>query len=173
MSYELVHNTSRRAPKLTSPAISKAYRKMPNKDERMSDSAIGRLEELLSERGVDYGWDSDSVYWTDSDCVPWTAELRRDGDLDLYCLGCLPEQAVAASLGNDGVVTEYKRSNDGVAERGTCHDKCSRFNAWVCSECGATVLLMFDDFDEPSYSVDGIADVPHYCPNCGRKVVDE
>lgn len=56
--------------------------------------------------------------------------------------------------------------------RGTCRDKCSRFNAWVCSECGATVLLMFDDYGEPSYAVDGVADVPHYCPNCGRRVVE-
>ena len=55
--------------------------------------------------------------------------------------------------------------------RGTCRDKCSRFNAWVCSECGATVLLMFDDYGEPSYAVDGVADVPRYCPNCGREVV--
>ena len=34
--------------------------------------------------------------------------------------------------------------------RGECHDSNNRFNAWQCSECGATVLLMFDDFDEPT-----------------------
>lgn len=65
--------------------------------------------------------------------------------------------------------SDATRERQGVV--GTCHDKCSRFNAWVCSECGATVLLMFDDYGEPSYSVDGVADVPHYCPNCGRRCV--
>lgn len=54
--------------------------------------------------------------------------------------------------------------------RGTCHDSNKLFNVWQCSECGATMLLMFDDCGEPSYSVDGVADVPNYCPNCGREV---
>lgn len=51
-----------------------------------------------------------------------------------------------------------------------CEDAGTRFNAWVCSKCKATLLLMFDDYDEPTYSVDGVADVPRHCPNCGRKV---
>ena len=38
MGYELVHNTARRAPKLTTPAIAKAYRKLPKEDERLRDS---------------------------------------------------------------------------------------------------------------------------------------
>jgi hypothetical protein len=33
MSYELIHNTSRRAPKLTTPAIAQAYRKLPKEGE--------------------------------------------------------------------------------------------------------------------------------------------
>jgi rubrerythrin len=57
-----------------------------------------------------------------------------------------------------------------VRER-TCQDEGTRFNAWVCSECKATLLLLFDDCGEPTYSVDGVADVPRYCPNCGAKVV--
>ena len=58
------------------------------------------------------------------------------------------------------------------AER-TCHDTNTRFNAWTCSECKCTLLLVFDDYGEPSLSIDGVADVPKYCPNCGRKVVSE
>jgi hypothetical protein len=57
------------------------------------------------------------------------------------------------------------------AER-TCQDADTRFNAWVCSECKATMLLLFDDYGEPTYSVEGVADVPRYCPNCGAKVVE-
>lgn len=56
--------------------------------------------------------------------------------------------------------------------RGECHDSNKRFNAWQCSECGATMLLMFDDCGEPTYSVDGVADMPRFCPNCGREVVE-
>ena len=48
-------------------------------------------------------------------------------------------------------------------------------NVWLkgsfkCSECGATVKL-FDESDEPTICVDGVADTPSYCPNCGRKVM--
>lgn len=67
-----------------------------------------------------------------------------------------PERAVSATLGS-----------------GTCRDTNKRFNAWQCSECGATLLLMFDDYGEPTYSVDGVADVPRFCPNCGRRVVGD
>jgi hypothetical protein len=34
MSYELIHNTSRRAPKLTSPSIAQAYSRVPKEGER-------------------------------------------------------------------------------------------------------------------------------------------
>lgn len=54
---------------------------------------------------------------------------------------------------------------------GECEDTNERFNAWTCSECKATLLLMFDDYDEPTYSVDGVADVPRFCPNCGKRCV--
>ena len=74
--------------------------------------------------------------------------------VDAAIIAATPAQAVEATLG-----------------RGTCRDANNRFNAWTCSECGATLLLIFDDYDEPSFSVDGTADVPHYCPNCGAKVV--
>ncbi len=56
------------------------------------------------------------------------------------------------------------------AER-TCEDANTRFNAWTCSECKCTLLLMFDDYGEPTLNVDGVASVPNYCPNCGAKVV--
>ena len=38
MNYELSHRTTRRAPKLSSPAIAKAYRKLPKEDERNAPS---------------------------------------------------------------------------------------------------------------------------------------
>lgn len=53
----------------------------------------------------------------------------------------------------------------------TCRDANTRFNAWTCSECKCTLLLMFDDYGEPTLNVDGVASVPNYCPNCGAKVI--
>ena len=72
----------------------------------------------------------------------------------------------------NGVTTEYQRSNDGVAERGTCRNVSNTPSGFLCSECG------WGDFDEPSHLLttakftdnDG---GPNFCPNCGRKVVDE
>lgn len=58
----------------------------------------------------------------------------------------------------------------GFVKERTCHDANTRFNAWTCSECKCTQLLMFDDYGEPTLSIDGVASVPKYCPNCGAKV---
>lgn len=139
-------------------------------------SATDELRAELTRRGVEW-WLSDDpcceyiiTHW----CVEpfqWTA---IEGEKDLWLNAGIaghepltPEQAIAATLG-DSDATSVRQD---VA--GTCHDSNRRFNAWQCSECGATLLLMFDDCGEPTYSVGGFADMPRYCPNCGRKVVDE
>ena len=41
--------------------------------------------------------------------------------------------------------------------RGTCHDAAMEGEWFECSECGTVKQLIH----------------PHYCPNCGAKVVDE
>ncbi len=122
-------------------------------------SATEELRRLLEERGVE--WSAFGDEYADQTLVHTErfgrcAVTEWPTGLDVHLFNLTPEQAVEATLG-----------------RGECHDSNNRFNAWQCSECGATVLLMFDDFDEPTYSVNGSADVPKYCPNCGRKVVDE
>ena len=126
-------------------------------------TATDELRRMMDERGVEWTvpdevWNQDSITYWQVGSIKLVAFESENGTLWLNCnsvTDLTPEQAIAATLG-----------------AGTCHDKCSRFNAWVCSECGATVLLMFDDYDEPSYSVDGVADVPHFCPNCGRRVIE-
>jgi hypothetical protein len=100
MSYELIHNTSRRAPKPTTPALAEAYGKLPKEDERMSVDPIERLEDLLDEHGVDYAWDGDTIYWSSLDGVPWTVERRHDGNLALYSPKCTPRQAIDATFGS-------------------------------------------------------------------------
>ena len=61
------------------------------------------------------------------------------------------------------------RSNDGLAERGTCRNVSNTPSGFLCSEC------WWGDFDEPSHLLttakftnnDG---GPNYCPNCGRRI---
>lgn len=77
-----------------------------------SDNAIERLHELLDERGVE--WDTFPV--GNTECTHWT---NRDGRwceaiicgsqrLHVNILGASPEQAIAATLGNDGVAERIK-----------------------------------------------------------------
>lgn len=105
----------------------------------------------------------------------YTREDVESAFVSGYSLGCLPVGSDPTWDQNEQTMDEHMAEwgwvrKEAALGSGTCHDKCSRFNAWVCSECGATLLLMFDDYGEPTYSVDGVADVPRFCPNCGRRV---
>lgn len=127
------------------------------------------LRALLDERGVHWwaGEDERKTLWK-SNGLTWEYFNDENGDAWLGFLGACemdvsPEQAIAATLGSCSCSNSERTS-------GTCHDSNNRFNAWQCSECGATMLLMFDDYGEPTFNVNGVADVPHFCPNCGRRV---
>lgn len=53
---------------------------------------------------------------------------------------------------------------------------CRNVSKWPderleCSECGSIADYASYE-DEPFVMVDGVADIPNYCPNCGAKVVD-
>lgn len=50
---------------------------------------------------------------------------------------------------------------------GTCHDTHEEANCFICSECGGRMAGWTED--EQSIR----ANAPAYCPNCGRKVVEE
>jgi len=138
-------------------------------DNRTTELINDRVKRLLREAGADFTvkslkmtgsmepYDKFTVF--DADKMPKArieASFHNDETV-LLMLRCTPEQAIAATLGSER----------------TCHDVNTRFNAWVCSECKCTLLLMFDDYGEPSLAIDGVADVPKYCPNCGAKVVGE
>lgn len=106
------------------------------------------LRECLRKRGESWHkWpDDDSTTWQ-AYSNPHTATESMDGTL--IVTGLTPAQAIAATLG-----------------AGTCHNvheppKDTTFwpvPHFKCSECGATHVSM---------------DYVFYCPNCGRKVVDE
>lgn len=83
-----------------------------------SKHSIVYLCELLDERNVEYGWDTNTVYWNGNDGVPWTADLYFGSNLSLFSPRCTPEQVIEATLG-----------------RGTCHNTQTDFD-FQCSECG-------------------------------------
>ena len=112
-------------------------------------SATDELRRLLDERGVewDYGITGTASTMFNANGVELTFIDMRDG---VTCSTILtPEQAIAATVG-----------------RGTCrnvHEPPKSTTFWPtphfkCSECGATHISMEYVF---------------YCPNCGRKLVDE
>lgn len=118
-------------------------------------NATDDLRRMLDERGVEWEDDSESIYWDGIDGTSWTAERRRAGDLRLYAIGCTPEQAIAATLGRGAckpVISDNLTESDGTGD------------VWAdCSECGHLLFVLTDPNSQP----------PNYCPNCGRKVVDE
>ena len=142
-------------------------------------TATDKLRRLLDERGVEhYDHENGEPLRDLSEAGPDPATSWRMGDasvcavpdkngtLDIWIDHATPEQAIAATLGNDGV----GRSNDGVAERKTCRRLPQRSNCrcevhnghfsasfgyWTCSECGV------ENFEGAKY-----------CMNCGAEVVE-
>lgn len=123
-------------------------------------SATDELRRLLDERGVewkDYGYEN-HTWWGG-----WHAENRPSvNGLFVKVEGVVtPEQAIAATLGNDGV----GRTNDGVDGRGTCHMERADWDdgtcTWgcICSACGKK----FEHETGRGW---------HYCPKCGAEVVE-
>jgi hypothetical protein len=113
-------------------------------------TATERMRAMLDERGVEYETeDRPTIRYTDWGDWLFTEPLDAKphtlgAQCELMRVPVTPEQAIAATLG-----------------RGTCHDVWDtelmgrlRFQ---CSECGGVSLEI----------------TPRFCPNCGRKVVDE
>ncbi len=111
-------------------------------------TATDELRRMLDERGVEWHGDI-ATYWRDADAVE---SLFADNALDVSLYAISPEQAIEATLG-----------------RGTCHDVGKGW-MWRCSECKCRLDIDRDYL--PTMWVDGMADVPRFCPNCGRRVVE-
>ena len=107
-------------------------------------TATDELRRLLDERGVEHVDGEYVTYTNDADFIP-----AAGGTFDVTLYERTPEQAIEATLG-----------------RGTCHavfevdamSEDERVGEFVCSECGETFG-------------DGRDQLPHYCPNCGRRCV--
>ncbi len=56
-----------------------------------------------------------------------------------------------------------------VPDRGTCQDESKWTRKFRCSECKVEFFLE-DDYSEPTFWTRGSADVPRFCPGCGRRI---
>lgn len=116
-------------------------------------TATDILRRLLDERGVEHYDGTECTLWdyeqtSDSTgCYRCSADEIRDGFVNVWMHHLTPAQAIDATLG-----------------RGTCHEvKIDRY--WRgCGECGYIWEFM--------YGI-GKCERPHYCPNCGREVVND
>lgn len=137
-------------------------------------TATDELRRLLDERGIKYEVDEDyGKKYPPEQRITWSCDIAGE-DMTItardYCVGvnpdeyCLdlefhevftPQQAIEATLGRGEC---HPIISDNLAESEGTGD------AWAdCSECGHLLFVLTDPNSE----------VPHYCPNCGAKVVSE
>lgn len=125
-------------------------------------TATDELRRMLDERGVKHYDGVECTYWGD------TVLARRDGSCPIYrfsatevadgvsvhLLRVSPEQAIEATLGRG--TCRFKTINQFVDARRSRADICE------CDRCGYRCARGFIHDERFKY-----------CPNCGRKVVDE
>lgn len=114
-------------------------------------SATDELRLLLDERGVEWrervwgGKHSVTTFWH-ARGVRWHYRENRFGEVRLHADGLTPEQAIEATLGRG----ECEQEEHGWSTEGD--------HARVWLTCGHDCM------------VETVADLPNYCPSCGRKV---
>lgn len=118
-------------------------------------TATDELRRMLDERGADYGHYDGAVYWKGSKHGHAARDSDEGDKLIITSYHFTPEQAIEATLG-----------------RGTCKVDTEEslflnIQRWhICGCCGTGFSLWY-------YTEDGdeCEETPHYCPNCGRRVV--
>jgi len=114
-------------------------------------SATEVLRRLLDERGVEYGGSDAVVYFADKrgyKACAYDAPRRYGDGVLCVCHTATPEQAIAATLGNDECEIE-------TTENWLPAERYHR-----CKHCGAFFAVMNASGDIQ----------PCVCPNCGKKV---
>lgn len=132
-------------------------------------TATDKLRCLLDELGVEHynGWSGEIRYtkWQGNYGMWFLTHdsFGTDGEL-LYVQGInmTPEQAVEATLGLGTCKVDVLNTGDCAGY------ECSEY-IMHCNGCG-------HEFGHVLYNEDGdvwMSEPPRFCPNCGRKVVDE
>lgn len=108
-------------------------------------SATDELRRLLDERGVEHFDTVGITEWDGENGRICRAYMRPEPlTVDVTMIAMTPAQAVEATLGRGECEVEY----------------ASDWMGWHCKACDVLWQGLRDQR-------------PHYCPNCGRKVVDE
>ena len=114
-------------------------------------SATEVLRRLLDERGVEYMLDQRycELFWDFGESGRARASaIGTNGFVQMIVTGLTPEQAIAATLG-----------------QGTCHNNAPAYLDFLCSKCG--FVHYHSDTNDT-----GDGNEWHFCPNCGRRVVE-
>lgn len=135
-------------------------------------TATDVLRRLLDECGVEHKDFFDQTWWEDSDGAAYIAVETRPLDNNnpstklMLKRTATPEQAIAVTLGSCNCSNNCTNSE----RTETCHPVISdnltesegAGDAWAdCSECGHLLFVLTDPNSQ----------VPNFCPNCGRRVV--
>lgn len=118
-------------------------------------TATERLRALLDERGVEHYDGTESTLWLkDEHGYRASADEVSNGMMQLHVWCATPAQAIDATLGRGTCRALDGESSSGAPLQAGDYDEFWE-PAGVCSECGELIPLR------------------NYCPNCGRKVVND
>lgn len=124
-------------------------------------TATDELRAMLDKRGAKYTWTivTEGVLFIVITRDEYHFILVRDGNagIKMWSQYLTPEQAIAATLG-----------------AGTCKDlggtDANGRDVFNCSRCGC-VLSLYDIDGSNNLCTSFIFDYPHFCPECGARVV--
>lgn len=130
------------------------------------------------------------AYWVRKCICELTRTMRPSGAPRYDLLVSLPgwedsdgartERMVAEACGISCIELEdVMQGEQAIAvtlDVGTCYDTQEDEERFCCSECGrkSYTVTQYREFDECGTKTDGWIEVcaPHFCPNCGRKVME-
>ena len=133
-------------------------------------TATEELRRLLDERGVEYEMDDTQV---DGNGTMYRVTYVKEGYGRTWVYEEPPECGLLVSYDHDLGAEDAIAATLGA---GTCKDVCSGTSEFTCSACGfncdLTSWISLFDGDDGRHRHHHYG-TPHYCPNCGRRVVDE
>lgn len=133
----------------------------------MSESAMTVLRRMLDERGVEYQQTvvtKGTLFTVSTDKEHYFILVRDcDAGFEMWSQYFTPEQTIAATLGRG----ECRNISKVVDKYGQARFACSECGAWLDSR-------MLWNPEYPNGESPWVKDCKlNYCPNCGRKVVDD
>lgn len=125
-------------------------------------TATEELRRMLDERGVEWEGGERSLRWRDRYGVMMQAFPLANGELGMGVWSCTPEQAIAATLGQETCHNASKVMD----EHGQARFACSECHAWIDSR-----MLWNPEYRNGESPWVNDCKL-NFCPNCGRRIVD-